>query len=284
MEGGKIDLRTAHSKFHLDDMALIYERVNGEIDRPHRHNYYTVLFVEEAKGDHIIDYRSYAFKKNEVHFVSPGQVHQVALKERPIGKVFTFSKDFLIYNNISDSFISNFNLFKSFDETPPIKLDSEIYKRLKSIVTEMEIYLDLKIEYHINALGSLLNLFLINCSNSTQIDQSQNDKESPNVCIFRDFKQLVEANFVKWHKVKNYANEINISPKHLSQTIKNVSGKVAKEFIQDRILIESKRLLLHTDLSIKEIAYQIGYDEPLHFSGFFKKKAGISPTKFRQAQ
>ena len=283
MEPTYIDIRSAHKKFYLEDMGTIYDRVEGKADHPHRHNYYTVLFIEAAEGNHVVDFKSYKFNRHEVHFVSPGQVHQVALTARPNGKVFTFSKEFLAYNNISDSYISNFNLFKSFTETPPLTIDDQCYKRLERIVENMEEYLDLDIAYHINALGSLLNLFLINCSNSADLDQSQIDNDNPNVCLFRDFKHLVESNYDKWHKVKDYASEINISPKQLSLTVKSVTGKVAKEFIQDRLVIEAKRLLLHTDLSVKQIAYRIGFEEPLHFSGFFKKKVGTSPSSFRNS-
>ena len=76
----------------------------------------------------------------------------------------------------------------------------------------------------------------------------------------------------------------HISTKHLSQTLKNITGKVAKDHIQDRLALEAKRLLLHTSLSVKEIAYEIGFEEPLHFSGFFKKRVGVSPSQFRQNQ
>lgn len=276
-----IDIRAAHAKFYLDDMALIYDRVDGKIDHPHRHDYYTVLFIEKAEGAHVVDYQRYDFGSCEVHFVSPGQVHQVALTSRPQGCVFTFSKEFLILNNIPDSFISNINLFRSFGDTPPLTLDKSSCERLKSIINDMSDYLELKFEYQMTALGALLQLFLINCNNSSTLDKAHIDEENAGVCIFRDFKKLVEDNYSKWHKVKDYASEINITPKHLSQTVKNISGKVAKDFIQERILLESKRLLLHTDLSIKEIAYETGFDEPLHFSGFFKKKAGSSPTQFR---
>ena len=101
------------------------------------------------------------------------------------------------------------------------------------------------------------------------------------MCILRDFKHLVDARYHQWHKVNDYAAEVHLSPKYLSQTVKQFTGKSAKEFIQDRLVLEAKRLLLHTDLSVKEVAYKIGFEEPLHFSAFFKKKAGVSPSSFR---
>lgn len=262
-------------------MENIYEQAGGNSDIAHRHDYYTVLLVEEADGFHLIDYKKFTFNSLEVHFVSPGQVHQVLLTQKPKGNVITFTKRFLVQNNISPSFITNINLFKTFGDTPPLKLDAHTFTRLKGIIAEMESCQSADLTYGAIALGALLQLFLIYCNNSSQLDASQIDEENASICILRDFKNLIEEKYMEWHKVKEYAAEIHISPKYLSQTVKNITGKVAKEHIQDRVLLEAKRLLLHTDLSIKEIAYQVGFEEPLHFSGFFKNKALISPTAFR---
>lgn len=271
---GKFDIR-------LQKMERIYERFEGKTDVAHRHNYFTVLLVESAQGVHLVDYKQYSFSSLEVHFVSPGQVHQVALTASPRGSVITFTKSFLIQNNIPVSFISNINLFQIFGNTPPLKLDEETFERLQRIIKEMETCMASKLNYGSRALGALLQLFLIYCNNSTKLNKSQIDEENAGICILRDFKGLIEEKFRDWHKVKEYASKIHISPKHLSQTVKKLTGKVAKEHIQDRLVLEAKRLLLHTTLSIKEIAYEIGFEEPLHFSAFFKKKGGISPSKFR---
>ncbi len=265
-------------------MDAIYEQSGGRTDVPHRHDYYTVLLVEKASGKHLIDYQSYHFQALEVHFVSPGQVHQVDVTEKPSGWVLTFSRDFLLENSIPESFISNINLFQPIGDSPPLKMDASTFERLRGIVGEMETCMPSELRYRSRALGALLQLFLIYANNSGTLEASQLEEDNKGVCILRDFKQLVEERFVEWHKVSDYASEIHISPKHLSQTVKNITGKTAKEFVGDRILLEAKRLLLHTELNIKEIAYRTGFEEPLHFSGFFKKNAGISPTKFRDSK
>lgn len=261
---------------------MIYDRAQGLSDVLHRHDYYTVLFIKVAEGKHIVDYQQFDLEGMEVFFVSPGQVHQVVLTERPEGWVFTFSRDFLIQNNIPESFISNINLFRTIGDNPPLRLDQPTYERLLRIVKEMETCLPGELTYRRRALGALLQLFLIYCNNSSTLDRSQLDEETSGICILRDFKQLVENRYSKWHKVNQYASEISITPKHLSQTVKKLTGKSAKELIQNRLVLEAKRLLLHTTLSIKEIAYRIGFEEPLHFSSFFKKNVGFSPSKFRE--
>ena len=276
-----IEHRRPSSTFNLIRMEDIYLKADGKVDVPHRHDYYTVLLVEFAKGDHIIDFQIIPFSDHEVHFVSPGQVHQVALTDVPKGWAFTFSRTFLVENNIPVNFISNINLFRTFGESPPLQLDQDTFKRLMNIIQEMESCLPFELKYRSRALGSLLQLFLIYCHNNLNFNSVQLDEENASVCILRDFKSLIEEKYQDWHQVRDYAKEIHISAKHLSQTVKNITGKTAKTLIQDRLILEAKRLLLHSSLTIKEIAYQIGFTEPLHFSGFFKKKVHISPSGFR---
>ena len=280
-KAGAVELRKPNIDFSLQSMANIYKQANGQKDVPHRHDYYTILYIRSASGKHVIDYQSYTFAPAQVHFVSPGQIHQVALEGPPSGVVITFSRDFLAKNDIPESFITNINLFRSFSDNPPLQLDREIQHRLNRLVVEMESCIQNDYYYQDRALGALIQLFLIYCNNSTELDSIQVTDESPGVCILRDFKQLVDTRFQDWHKVNDYSSQLHISSKHLSQTIKGLTGKSAKEVIQDRLLLEAKRLLLHTEMSVKEIGYEIGFEEPLHFSSFFKRKVGKSPSLFR---
>lgn len=277
----KIENRQANTDFYLQDMGVIFDETGGKADVPHRHDYYTVILIEQAAGEHLVDYQTYTFQPLEVYFISPGQVHQVVARTKPRGWVFTFSRDFLVENNIPESFITNINLFQPFGESPPLKIDKVTFERLLDIIRQMQECLPMELSYRSRALGALLQLFLIHCNNSSNLNPTHLDEENSGVCILRDFKHLVDARYHQWHKVNDYAAEVHLSPKYLSQTVKQFTGKSAKEFIQDRLVLEAKRLLLHTDLSVKEVAYKIGFEEPLHFSAFFKKKAGVSPSSFR---
>lgn len=269
--------------FTLQQMETIFDQAEGKTDVPHRHDYYTVLLVLQADGQHWVDYHPYAFDANQVHFVRPGQVHQVEIPHRPKGWVITFSNEFLLQNNIPAQFISNINLFRSFGENPPLQLDAQTRDRLVALLQDMHRCLLSGMHYHERALGALLQLFLIFCSNSSFLNTDQLTIEpQSDVCILRDFKQMVDNQFDQWHKVNEYAAALSISPKHLSQTVKAHIGQTAKELIQDRLTLEAKRLLQHTDQPVKHIAYQLGFEEPLHFSGFFKKQTGQAPSHFRE--
>jgi AraC-like DNA-binding protein len=281
MNQDSIQRRKHHSEFQLQKMEDIYDQTNGMVDAPHRHDYYTLLFVEQVSGIHMVDYRNFNFHEREVHFVSPGQVHQVAVDTRPKGWVLTFTKDFLIENNISDDFISNISLFNQFGDCPPLPLSMPLFERLVGIIRDIEVVIPSLQRYRNRALGVLLQLFLIYCNNSSKLAALRLKEDNPGVCILRDFKNLVDAKYQNWHQVNQYAREMHLSAKHLSTTIKKFTGLTAKEIIQNRIVLESKRLLLHTNQTIKEIAYHVGFDEPLYFSGFFKKKVGQSASEFR---
>jgi AraC-like DNA-binding protein len=99
----------------------------------------------------------------------------------------------------------------------------------------------------------------------------------------RQFNLLVENHYKKLHQVQDYANLMFKSPKTLSNLFSKHSEKTPVQVIADRLFLESKRLILYTDKSASEVGFELGFEEPAHFSRFFKKMAGVSPTAFRRA-
>ena len=157
------DFRQPLLDFRLQDMGVIYNASEGKQDELHRHNYFTILIVDEASGRHSIDNEVYEFGSRQIHFVSPGQIHQVILDTKPKGSAITFSEDFLIENDIPLSFISNINLFQEFGNTPPLHVSNALFHRLRTIVTEMASCSSDSLSFRKRALGALLQLFLIYC-------------------------------------------------------------------------------------------------------------------------
>jgi AraC-like DNA-binding protein len=99
---------------------------------------------------------------------------------------------------------------------------------------------------------------------------------------FRDFQQILEQNFGRWHQVADYARHLGCAARSLTRATADAAGMSAKEFIVSRINLEAKRLLAHTDLSVSQIADSLGFDEETNFVKFFKRDTGCTPAAFRR--
>lgn len=103
---------------------------------------------------------------------------------------------------------------------------------------------------------------------------------SPDQGLLSKYLHLVNSHYIEKRMVKEYAELLSITPNHLSQTIKTVSGRNALTYISERLVREAESLLLYTDFSISEIAYRLGFSDPANFGKFFKKETGKSPSAF----
>ncbi len=270
--------------FILKEMGELYERSGGQADRPHRHNYYTLLLVKQGRGAHTVDFKQYELAGNSLHFIHPGQVHQVVASEKPEGWVINFSKLFLIKNHIQDRIIEDVYLFNKHSESPPLPVPANQFDHYLDIVRQIRHYDSLEMDYKKEALGALLKLLLIQSNNHCARYKNENPQsvETGNHLV-RNFKELIDLHYQQQHKVSDYAEMLAVTSDYLNKSVKTLTGKSAKEFILDRILIEAKRALLFTELSNKELSYRLGFEEPAHFSNFFKRYSGISPLDFRSS-
>ena len=270
--------------FGVSKMEDIYTKRKGKVDEPHRHNFFTVLLIKKAKGQHKIDFNTYELGQKQIFFVAPGQVHQVIEREKSEGFAMTFSNQFLIKNAIPLSFIESLNLFHNYGQSPPLTLSSDQFESIQNFCHQ--IYSLFHGDSHMKTLsiGAYLKLLLIECNNSCSINPIESDVDTSGDNLIRTFKNAVDSSYKKEHSTSYYADQLHITPDHLNRVIKSKIGKTAKEYIQSRITTEAKRLLYFTDLSNKEIGYQLGFNEPANFSAFFKKCTGYSPSNFKKRE
>jgi AraC-like DNA-binding protein len=132
-----------------------------------------------------------------------------------------------------------------------------------------------------NIVGALLGIYLLklneenNRSTAITIDNK-------NLDYFNHFKLLVEENFSKTRDAKVYASDLSISYKHLNEVCKEIAKTTAKSFIDSYVTLEAKRMLVSTSLSVKEIAFALGFDEPTNFLKYFRKHTNLTPVEFRK--
>lgn len=281
-----LDLKDGNvpASFVIKTMEAVDKALGGIADVPHRHNYYTVIWSFTATGKHIIDFKEYPITPDHIFFVSPGQVHQVITDPHPTGLVLLFTCDFLQRNSIREDFISNLKLFRDSDETPPLPVNETLNARLRMYGDGMMEAFHSDNEWKQDTIGAYLRLFLIECNNKCTL---QGDSNTQNVEVGRSlvqrFKMLVETKHQVWHQVKEYAAALNVSPNYLNEVIKAAVGRSAKDYIQNRLILEAKRMTIFTGKSSKEIGYELGFDDPSHFSKFFRNTTGQSILEFREA-
>lgn len=280
----KVNPNDAFVSFSISKMEDIYVKRNGQVDEPHRHNFYTVLVVNKANGVHRIDFNEYQMGNQQIYFVAPGQVHQVIENEQSSGYAMTFSTEFLIENSIPLSFIESLNLFHNYGQSPPLLPPKEQFDKILKF--GHEIYALHKSESNMKELsiGAFLKLLLIECNNICAINPLDSSIDSTGNFTLKAFRNLVNESYKEEHSTSYYAEKLNITPDHLNRIVKSSIGKTAKEYIQTRIITAAKRLLFFSDLSNKEIGFELGFSEPANFSAFFKKCTSLSPTQFRNKE
>jgi AraC family transcriptional activator of pobA len=270
--------------FVIQTMEDIDEKMEGAPDEPHRHKYYTVIWPFTGSGRHIIDFREYPIAPDHIFFVSPEQVHQLIFEGHPTGVVIQFTCDFLEKYSIREDFISNLRLFRNSDETPPLQLTENMKPKLKMFSENMLETFQAATEMQYETIGAYLKLFLIECNSHCSLNPDPNPQSAEvGRTLMRGFKDAVEKHFHEWHQVKAYAEILNVTPNYLNEVIKTAIGQSAKDFIQTRIVLEAKRKSLFTTLSNKEIGFSLGFEDPAHFSKFFKSYTGQSLQEFRSS-
>ncbi len=250
---------------------------------PHRHNYYEIFFFTKGGGNHMIDFTDYKIKSKSIHIVFPGQVHLVRRELDTYGYVLMFSNDFYYLNRKGTDALSDIpNKLRS-NFSPVLSIPSNDYSKAKETVNSMMEELKSDGIFMKDILKSNLDILLFiirrNLENTKQGDELK--KKNASYEMYYRFNELLENNFTKLHRPNDYAEMLSITEKHLNEFTKNVCGKNVSELIQDRLILEIKRLLTHSTVSSKEISFILNFEDPSYFIKFFKKKTGLTPKEFQ---
>ncbi len=256
-------------------VTRLEKRLIPAVPFPHKHNFYHLVVITKGSGWHEIDFKRHDVKKGSVFFMVPAQVHSWSMSKETCGIVIEFEGLSMFsgdeaYNIFSDALMPSVNSFEIVGQTR-----EEIFNYCQKMLSEYEEEKkDFEILLRLN-LATLLLLF-------SRIIQDRPKKVS-RVSKFReDFINMIEKNYKRHHSVEFYAKTLGISPKSLTAKVNRIIGKSVRDLVQERCILESKRLLAYSDLSVSEIAAHLGFDDPNYFTRFFKAKTKQNPGKFRQ--
>ena len=209
-------------------------------------------------------------------------MHQVKLTAQPKGWTMIFTEEFLVANAIPDKLVNDIYLFNDYGQSPPLSINDKQLPVYLNILSQIELFSTSLESYTLEAVGSLVKLFLIQSNNHCSLHKLNNPQflETTNH-LLRSFKQLLNKHYATLHMVSDYADKLSVTADYLNKTVKSITGKSAKDHIQSKLITEAKRSLLFSSLSNKELSYELGFDESAHFNNFFKKTTGLTPTEFR---
>lgn len=282
---------SVNKHFHYDALENIFltNEANQElVAKPHRHDYFSIFWILEGEGYHNIEFNKIKLEKNQIYLIQPGQMHYFDIEEDKLpllkGHAILFSPDFLESYGIPLSFRNGllpYLINGKVVVTTPNKKD---IKKLSYLVGEMIEELNADYLLKMEQLSALIKSFLIiNFRIEGNLDSHEIKIENPkqNEIVERFFKHL-EKNYTELHKVSDYADLLSLTPNYLNEVIKANTGKSPKEIIQDRIILQAKRFIAYTDNTLKEIAFQLGFSEPTHFSKFFKSYTGQTFKEYKE--
>jgi AraC family transcriptional regulator, transcriptional activator of pobA len=256
-----------------------------QIGVPHRHDFYTIYWIKKGKLLHTIDTVTYEVKKNTLFFVAPGQVHNLQATEKIDGFMIAFRDAFMCLKDQTQVSGINSGLFFNSQFSSVIHLNDEQEKDIDAVVRLMMKELTLQEPEYDMALHGLLRYFLVLASRikGENVGISPEQHAVHNSSVFLKFKNLIEEKYQELKNVSDYAGLLHIKPVLLNEISKQLSGITAGEHIRNRVILEAQRYLYNTDLTAKEIAYKLGFDDPHYFSRFFKKYTNQSPSEFKDA-
>lgn len=240
----------------------------------HRHSYYALFYFTEGKGTHSIDFQSHTIEENTLFFLRPGQVHSWTFSKPVKGFALKIYPDYLSEQGGSVSSFQNYPFFQLGNSH--CKLTIHDSKQLRN---DFERLLgETNSQTNPSMVFLLIQLVLQQSLNEFQTTYQKTSKVDSKLW---DFFSLLEKNFKDQKTTSYYAKEMGISTGSLNQLCQNEYGKSAKSVIQERLVLEIKRLLLHSDLNINQIALTLGFVDNSYFSKFFKTHTANSPENFR---
>ncbi|HAL71912.1 MAG TPA: AraC family transcriptional regulator [Verrucomicrobiales bacterium] len=249
---------------------------------PHFHDFFQ-LFLIQGPARLMHDFREYDVTGITLFFLSPGQVHTIYPRAASMrGTVASFTQAFFDHQSPPPSMLVELPFFFAPGAAPWFQVKKKEAGRL------LELFADLQREYDggrrgvMEVLRALLRILFIEAS---RLDAAGHPGTEPTraALLARQFHLALEHHFREWQALAPYAKQLGVTVNHLNDIIHQETGHSAGELIRHRRLLDAKRLLLHSDLSISEIGYQTGFQDPSYFSRFFRRYAGDTPAEFREA-
>jgi AraC-like DNA-binding protein len=247
---------------------------------PHRHNFYQLMFIESVSGYHIIEFTKFEIKENTIYFLNPGQVHEWQFDYKPKGILINFTESYIslflaILNHLKNYpfFIANGN--GSVVNVESISSNVQIlFQQIKHQYARNDESARYMLRLYFLQLLEWMSRPLNNVSTPYELRQGDN--------ILQKFDRLIEEHYTTLRLPEDYAAMLYLTPNYLNEQCISHFGHPAGTHIRNRIILEAKRLLVNSSLTIHEIAWALNFEKHSYFTRFFKRYTSITPELFRK--
>lgn len=285
------DLPTGQAKtsfFDISDINAIKELRQEGLQEMHFLNLYSIFWFYSGEGTHIVDFDEYEIGQGTVFFLSPKRIRSYRNLSNVEGVAMCFPEDFLmrIDNELQGRIKTK--LFYPANRFAHCKISEAAKETMKPIVKLMQEASALEYEdksLQASYFASLLSLLLIDMIRLGEWgDSSFSNVSSDSFEIYAKFVLMVEEYYKERHAVKDYIEKLGVSQTTLNQYTLQYAKTTPLKIINDRIILEAKRMLRFSTIRTKQIAFDLGFKDDSYFVKLFKRNVGMSPIEFRQKE
>lgn len=272
-----------HKAFMLSDFGIRLRRIapSQDSDAPvmysHQDDYYIIGLVEEGTGCGMIDFEKVTISQGDLFLIQPRQVHRFIGATDAVGWMLFADSSFIGCEE--KRIFDQFRLFAS-----SVRTDERRMNELKQMASILAGRInDITDELTKATVRSLAEAYIgVVAESVREIGLRQVKHSHRHIEIVLSFFHLLTEHISLSRSPSYYASMLNISPVYLNEIVKEVTGMSATLYIRNELILQAKRLLVYTDLAIKEISDKLGVDDYAYFSRIFTQTTGVSPSTFRR--
>ncbi len=266
----------------LDEILITTIENNNQLsfNTKKQSNSWGIFLFQDGIGEHLIDFKTYKIEQQSIHFVLPFQWHQLNSDEKSKGIFIDVPID--IVNNSMEINRFAIKLWKHAmkGRNPILQLNEQMFLEFKELVLLMTLEYKRNSEVRLHILKNYMSIFFCKCSEELK-HESSIDASDLDLVILNNYKILVEENFRTSHKIVDYLKLLKLNYRQLSLVCSHYLNLSPSQYLYNRIVVEAKRLLLHSSMCQKQIADYLNFTDVPHFVKFFKSRVTVTPYVFK---
>lgn len=240
---------------------------------PHKVRFHQIIWLSEGSAIFRVDFRDITLNAGQLFVIAQEQVCQFDVTSQYEGKLILFTEDFFNVGDLYKNFLYTSEVFNPVSLNRIVDVDAQSMSVISGLLSKE---ISLKPDVFQNKIAhNYLTLILLEAERRLTLYTPQTDT------LGRRFYNAVEQYYRKNRHTDFYTELLGVNEKTLSREVKKVAGKTPKAYLDFRTILEAKRLLSYSNLSAKEIAFELGFDEPTNFHKYFRKQVGLTPIEFR---